>query len=157
MLEIENYNDDNDNDQGGSPPRDQPGTSHGDQSVRRPRGPPVTQDSASPRAPQGIVRLKPAILFASIQNPKKCKANTEVFSAFTGRPRGNDPSHIKLCEAGLAMAKRVFHPPEAERWPTAEANAFMKKYLTLVPNQKMELEGDLYQEAFLKEHEKNPS
>ena len=33
----------------------------------------------------------------------------------------------------------------------------MKKFLTLVPNQKMELEGDLYQEAFLKEHEKNPS
>ena len=55
------------------------------------------------------------------------------------------------------MAKRVFHLPEAERWPTAEANAFMKKYLTLVPNQKMELESDLYQEAFLKEHKKNPS
>ena len=33
----------------------------------------------------------------------------------------------------------------------------MKKHLTLVPEQKMELEGDLYQEAFLKEHEKNPS
>ena len=55
------------------------------------------------------------------------------------------------------MAKRVFHPPEAERWPTSEANAFMKKFLTLVPEQKMELESDLYQEAFLKEHKKNPS
>ena len=33
----------------------------------------------------------------------------------------------------------------------------MKKYLTLVPSQKMELESDLYQEAFLKEHKKNPS
>ena len=33
----------------------------------------------------------------------------------------------------------------------------MKKFLTLVPDQKMELEGDLYQKAFLKEHEKNPS
>ena len=81
----------------------------------------------------------------------------EVFSAFTGRPRGNDPMHIKLCEAGLAMAKRVFHSPEAERWPTAEANALMKKYLTLVPSQKIELESDLFQEAFLKEHKKNPS
>merc|ERR1712237_309131 len=65
--------------------------------------------------------------------------------------------HIKLCEAGLAMVKCVFHPPEAERWPTAEANAFMKEYLTLIPSQKIELESDLYQEDFLKEHEKNPS
>ena len=51
------------------------------------------------------------------------------------------------------MAKRVFHPLEAERWPTKEANAFMNKYLTLVP----ELESDLTQEAFLKDYEKNPS
>ena len=55
------------------------------------------------------------------------------------------------------MAKRVFHPPEAERWPTKEANAFMAKNLTLIPEQKIELESDLYQEAFLKEFEKNPS
>ena len=54
------------------------------------------------------------------------------------------------------MAKRVFHPPEAERWPTAEANAFMKKYLTLIPSQKIDFESDLYQEPFLKEFEKNP-
>ena len=31
----------------------------------------------------------------------------------------------------------------------------MKKYLTLVPNKKMNLESDLYLEPFLKEHEKN--
>ena len=55
------------------------------------------------------------------------------------------------------MAKRVFHPPEAERWPTAKANTFMKKHLTLVPEQKMEAKGDLYQEAFLKEHKKHSS
>ena len=52
------------------------------------------------------------------------------------------------------MAKRVFHPPEAERWPTKEANAFMAKNLTLVPEQKIELESDLNQEAFLKDFEK---
>ena len=80
-----------------------------------------------------------------------------MFNTFTGLPRGNNPNHIKLCEAGLAMAKRVFHPPEAERWPTAEANAFMKKYLTLIPSQKIDLESDLYQEPFLKEYKKNPS
>ncbi len=55
------------------------------------------------------------------------------------------------------MAKRVLYPPEAERWPSAEASAFMKKYLTLVPDQKMNLESDLYLEPFLKEQEKNPS
>ena len=55
------------------------------------------------------------------------------------------------------MAKRVFHPPEAERWPTKEANAFIAKNLTLIPEQKIELESDLNQEAFLKDFEKNPS
>ena len=55
------------------------------------------------------------------------------------------------------MAKRVFHPPEAKRWPTKEANAFMTKHLTLVPEQKMELKSDLTQEAFFKDFKKNPS
>ena len=80
-----------------------------------------------------------------------------MFEAFTGQPRGNNPNHVILGDAGLAMAKRVLHPPEAERWPSAEASAFMKKYLTLVPDQKMNLESDLYLEPFLKEHKKNPS
>ena len=57
----------------------------------------------------------------------------------------------------MDMAKRVLHPPEAERWPSAEANAFMKKYLTLIPEQRQQLESDLYMEPFLKEHERNPS
>merc|ERR1711867_384351 len=72
-------------------------------------------------------------------------------------PKGNDPNHIILSNAGLAMAKRVLHPPEAERWPSAEASAFMKKHLKLVPDQRMSLESDLYLEPFLKEHKKNPS
>ena len=95
--------------------------------------------------------------FASIQNPSKGKVHSEVFSTFKGKPRGNYPNHVELSEAGLAMAKRVFHPPEAERWPSAEASAFMKKYLILVQDQRMNLESDLYLEPFLKEHEKNPS
>ena len=33
----------------------------------------------------------------------------------------------------------------------------MIKYLTLVPDQKMNLESDLYLEPFLMGHEKNPS
>ena len=57
----------------------------------------------------------------------------------------------------MAMAKRVLHPSEAERWPSAEANTFMKKYLTLIPEQRQKLESDIYMEPFLKEHERNPS
>ena len=87
---------------------------------------------------------------------RKHKANQEVYTAFIGHSRKHDPSHVKLQEAGRAMAKRVFHPLEAERWPTREANAFMAKNLTLIPEQKMELESDLVQETFFKDFEKNP-
>ena len=76
-------------------------------------------------------------------NPKKRKADMDVFHAFIGHPRKRDPSHVKLLEAGWAMAKRVFHPREAERLPTKEANAFMSKHLTLDPEQKIDLESDL--------------
>ena len=108
--EIEDDNDQPLSTQGDTPPqRAQPETP---QSVRRPQGPPGPRDFVSPRAPQGIATLKPANPLASILNPKKHKTNTEVFSAFTGWPRGNDPTRVKLCEAGLSMAKRVFHPPE---------------------------------------------
>ena len=55
------------------------------------------------------------------------------------------------------MAKRVFHLPEAEIWPTKEANAFMNKHITLVPEQRKDLESDLTQESFLKNFEKSPS
>ena len=137
---------------GESPPhRAQPETL---QSFRRPQGRPGPRGSVSPRVPEGIATLEPADPFASIQNPRKRKVHSEVFSAFTGRPRGNNPNHVSLSEAGLAMAKRVFHKPEAERWPSAEANSFMKKYLTLIPNQKIDLESDIYQEPFLKEFKK---
>ena len=154
QAEIEDDNDQPLSTQGDTPPWAQPETP---QSVRSPSDPPGPQDFVIPRAPQGIATLEPVNPFATIQNPRKHKVHTEVFSAFTGRPRGNDPNHIKLCEAGLAMAKRVFHPPEAERWPSAEASAFMKKYMTLVSDKKMNLESDLYLQPFLKEHEKNPS
>ena len=82
--------------------------------------------------------------FATISIVRKRKAHHEVFEAFTGWPRGNDPNHVTLGDAGIAMAKRVLHPQEAERWPFAEAYAFMKKYLTLIQDQKMRLESDLY-------------
>ena len=55
------------------------------------------------------------------------------------------------------MAKRMLHPQEAKRWPSAEAHTFMKKFLTLIPEQRKKLESDLYLEPFLKEYERNPS
>ena len=33
----------------------------------------------------------------------------------------------------------------------------MKKYLALIPSQRIDLESDLYHEPFLKEYKKNPS
>ena len=81
---------------------------------------------------------------ANISNQRKRKAHQETFDAFIGQTRGDDPNHVILVDAGMAMAKRVLHPPEAKRWPSGEANAFIKKYLTLIPEQRMKLESDLY-------------
>ena len=39
------------------------------------------------------------------------------------------------------MAKRVFHPPDAVRRPTKDANSFMAKHLTLVSEQRNTYEG----------------
>ena len=103
-MEYEDDNDPPPSTRGVTPPRE-PEMTHGDKSVRRPLGPPLTQDIVSPGALQGILTLKPADPFATITNSKKGIATTEVFSAFTGQPKGNDPTHVKLYEAGLAMAK----------------------------------------------------
>ena len=151
-MEDDNFNE---NEIEENPPlRDQPTTPP---PVRRLCGPPGPWSLTSSRGLEGITTLVPADPFATILYPRKRRAHSEVLSAFTGQPRGNDPNHIKLCEEGLAMAKRVFHPPESERWPTAEANTFLKKYPNLIPNQKIDLESDLYQEPFLKAYEKIPS
>ena len=104
-----------------SPLRDQPTPPP----IRRPLCPPGPE-SLSSRSQEDTQTLRHADPFANIQNPRKCKVHSDVFDAFTGRPRGNDPNHVILGNAGLAMAKRVLHPPEAERWPSAEASAFMK-------------------------------
>ena len=77
----------------------------------RPSGP---ERLTSSRGPEGISTLMHADPLATILNPRKCKVHSEVFSAFTGLPRGNNPNHVILRDAGLAMAKRVMHPPEAE-------------------------------------------
>ena len=118
-------------------------------------------DLKGPESISSRVPMEPSALiqdpFATISNQRKRKVHQETFEAFIGRPRVDDPNHVILGAAGLAMAKRVLYPPEPERWPTAEANSFMKKYLTRIPEQRQQLESDLYMEPFLREHERNPS
>ncbi len=133
------------------------GINQGGQAKERPQDPPVPGDKVS-KGGEGQDALKSHNdPFECIVDSRKCKANIEVFNAFIGQPKKHDPSHIKLKETGWAMAKRVFHLPEAERWPTKEANAFMNKHITLVPQQRKDLESDLTQESFLKDFEKSPS
>ena len=76
-----------------------------------------------------------------IRNSRKRKAFVKVLAAFSGPPKKGVPTHVKLRKMGWAMAQRVFHPPEV--WPTKDNNAFMVKHLTLVPEQRKELESDL--------------
>ena len=80
--------------------------------IRRPLRPPGPE-SLSSRSQEGILALMHDP-FGAILNHRKHKAHSEVFSTFTGRPRGNDPNHFILKDAGLAMAKRVLHLPEEE-------------------------------------------
>ena len=70
----------------------------------------------------------------SIKDPKKCEASEDVLDAFSGPPKKHDPTHVKLKGMGWAMAQRVFHPKDV--WLTKDANVFMAKNLTLVPDQK---------------------
>ena len=100
-------------------------------SVRRtpsvPKGP-QSVSSRTPKEPSALMQDP----FATITNTKKCKAHQETFEAIIGRPRGDNPNHVILGDAGMDLAKRVPYPLEAERWPSVEANAFTEKYLTLI-------------------------
>ena len=96
-----------------------------------------------------------ANLIDSTRNPKKHQASEDVLDAFSGPPKKQcDPAHIRLKGTGWAIAQRVFNPSDV--WPTEDANAFMAKNLTLVPEQKQELESNLVMESFLKGYEKVP-
>merc|ERR1712240_487859 len=112
---------------------------------------PKEPESISSRVPKEPLALMQDP-FAAISNQRKCRAHQEMFEAFIGQPRGDNPNHVILGDAGMAMAKRVLHPLEAERWSSSEANALLKNYVTLIPEQGIRLESDLYLEPFLKEH-----
>ena len=65
--------------------------------VRRPQGPPGPNGSLhSFRGPGTSSTLTHADPFATIVNPRKHKAHSEVFSALTGQLRGSDQTHIIL-------------------------------------------------------------
>ena len=103
-----------------SPPKSQAGnggTNQGGHTEERPRAPPGPGDHGS-KVPEGIETLKPCSdPFEGMADSRKHKANSEVYNAFIGHPKRRDPSHVKLLEAGWAIAKRVFHPPEADGPP----------------------------------------
>ena len=83
----------------------------------------------------------------SIRNSRNRKAFAKVLAPFSGPPKKGDPTHVKLREMGWAMAQRVFHPQEV--WLTQN--------LTLIPEQRKELESDLVQKSYLKDYKKTPS
>ena len=85
------------------------GTNQGGHTEERPLGPPGPGDHGS-RVQEGIVTLKPCSdPFEGIADSRKHKANSEVYIAFIGHPKRCVLSHVKLLEAGWAMAKRLFH------------------------------------------------
>ena len=57
---------------------------------------PPSPESHSSWTLEDTQTLKQADPFANIQNPRKRKLHSEVFDAFNGRPRGNDPNHVIL-------------------------------------------------------------
>ena len=122
----------------------------------RPRYPPGPQVHFDTREPRGkaLYYRRVANPIEFIKDPRKRQASSEVLDAFSGPPKKRDPNHVKLKGTGWAMAQRVFSP--SVEWPTKEVNTFIVKHLTLVPEQKKELECDLVQESFLKDYEKVP-
>ena len=77
-------------------------------SMRRTHSCPKGPESVRSRIPEGTLALTHDP-FTTISNLRKCKAHSEVFEAFTRRPRGNDPNHISLGDASMTMAKSVLH------------------------------------------------
>ena len=70
----------------------------------------------------------------SIRGPKCCEVTLEVLDAFMGPPPKEDPNLIRLKEAGMTLARRVFHPKEA--WLLKEANTYLANHLYLVKTQR---------------------
>ena len=91
----------------------------------------------------------------SIRDPKRRKVMEDVMGALLGKIGPDESKMIHLGPAAWKLAKQVFHAT-TPMWTTKESNAFMAKYLQLVPKQKKEFEADLQKEDFFKEYEKLP-
>ena len=70
----------------------------------------------------------------SCSDPKRRKVK-DVMNALLGRTGLDESKFVKLGPAAWGMAKQVFHSPST-LWPTKDCNAFMAKYLQLLPKQK---------------------
>ena len=83
-----------------------------------------------------------------MRNPTHYEATEDVLGAIVGPPPQRDPNLIQLKEAGMALARRVIHPKEP--WPLKEANAYLVKHLSLILEQREELESDMKPDKYLK-------
>ena len=64
----------------------------------------------------------------SIRDSKHQEALRAVLGAFMGPPKQEDPNYVRLQDAGLTLARRVFYPPKV--WPTKDVNEFIIKNLS---------------------------
>lgn len=91
----------------------------------------------------------------SIHDPKRRKVMEDIMGALLSKIWPDESKMIHLGHAAWKLAKQVFHATTL-MWTTKECNAFMAKYLQLVPKQKKEFKADLQKEDFFKEYEKMP-
>ena len=93
----------------------------------------------------GILVVPPATSedpVSSTRDPQHCMATSEVLDAFMGPPPKEDPNLIRLQEAGMRPARRVFHHKEA--WLLKEADAYqLTKHLSLVKDQREGLQSNI--------------
>ena len=97
-------------------------TGSGDQEEKRSHNPKTSGDHGSTKSDGSRTLKSQNDPFVSIKDAKKHKNNLEAFTAFIGHPNKYDPAHVQLRETGWAMANQVFHPQNADKWPTMKAN-----------------------------------
>ena len=82
----------------------------------------------------------------SASEPKRRKVLADIMSSLLGKTGPDESKMVTLGPAAWKMAKEVFHSL-VPLWMTKECNAFMAKYLQLIPKQKKEYEADLQKEV----------
>ena len=95
-------------------------------------------DPASRKRSSTLLR---ASSMESVTEPKRRKVIEDVMGALLGKFGPDESKMVKLGPAAWKTAKQVFHA-SVPLWSTKDCNAFMAKYLQLVPQQKKEFEAD---------------